>query len=231
MRSLIVDDNKVDRDALRGMLDALACVEVLGEAGNLHDARRFLAEHTVDIVFLDIELGRENGFALLEEGMTNIAVVFTTVHSGYGGQAFDADAVDYLIKPITEDRLLRALHRVAASLGRETRPLTRVPIHRSGSTRRFLPLEMISAVLAEGNYSRVLTGSRDYPDHRRLRDWEKLLSGLPFERLDRSTLLRHDQIESLTPCGNGAAIMLRNSAVPLDIGRTAYERLKEIIGK
>ena len=83
-------------------------------------------------------------------------MIFTTVHNGYGGQAFDSDAVDYLVKPVTEDRLLRALTRAASSFGRPTAPLARVPVHRSGSARRFLALETISAVTAEGNYSRVL---------------------------------------------------------------------------
>jgi two-component system LytT family response regulator len=183
----------------------------------------------VDLVFLDIEVGRENGFSLLEEIGKNRRVIFTTVHSGHGGDAFDADAVDYIVKPVTEDRLIRALNRAASSFGRPTGPLTRVPVHRSGSARHYVALETISAVFAEGNYSRVRCGSTDYLDHRRLREWQNLLSDFSVERLDRSTLLRIDHIQSVQPHGVGAMVFLIHSDVPVELGRAGAERLREIL--
>ncbi len=132
MRTLIVDDSKTDRAALRGMLERVSGVSTVSESECLDDARGVLAGEDIELVFLDIEIGRENGFSLLESVGRNRRVIFTTVHTGYGGQAFDADAVDYLVKPVTEDRLLRALTRAASSFGRPTAPLRRVPVHRSG---------------------------------------------------------------------------------------------------
>jgi len=228
MRTLIVDDSKTDRSALRGMLERVSAVTGINEAECLDRARGVLSGEDVDLVFLDIEIGRENGFSLLESVGRDRRVIFTTVHNGYGGQAFDSDAVDYLVKPVTEDRLLRALTRAAASFGRPTAPLTRVPVHRSGSARRFLALETISAVIAEGNYSRVLCGSTEYPDHRRLREWEKLLADFAVERLDRSTLLRLDHIDKVEPRGVGACLILNNNG-KIEIGRTANERLREVL--
>jgi two-component system, LytTR family, response regulator len=229
MRALIVDDSKTDRSALRGMLERLSGIDSVDEANCLECARGKLSGPGTDLVFLDIEVGREDGFALLDAIGKNRRVIFTTVHSGYGGEAFDADAVDYIVKPVTEDRLLRAIRRAAVSFGRSDGPLTRVLVHRSGSTRHNLALETISAVLAEGNYSRVRCGSKDYADHRRLREWEKLLTEFPLQRLDRSTLMRLDQIESLTPHGAGAQVFLRHSPQSVELGRTAYERLREIL--
>ena len=228
MRTLIVDDSKTDRSALRGMLERVTAVSAVSESECLDQARGVLSGDAVDLVFLDIEIGRENGFSLLESVGRNRRVIFTTVHTGYGGQAFDADAVDYLVKPVTEDRLLRALTRAAASFGRPTAALTRVPVHRSGSARRFLALETISAVIAEGNYSRVLCGSTEYLDHRRLREWEKLLADFAVERLDRSTLLRLDHIEQVEPRGSEACLILKNNG-KVEIGRTANERLREVL--
>jgi two-component system LytT family response regulator len=228
MRTLIVDDSKTDRSALRGMLERVSGVTTVNEAECLDRARGVLADEKVDLVFLDIEIGRENGFSLLDSVGRERRVIFTTVHNGYGGQAFDSDAVDYLVKPVTEDRLLRALTRAAASFGRPTAPLTRVPVHRSGSARRFLALETISAVTAEGNYTRVLCGSIEYLDHRRLREWEKLLADFPVERLDRSTLVRLDHIEEIVPQGTGANLVFKHNA-RIDVGRTANERLREVL--
>ena len=228
MRTLIVDDSKTDRAALRGMLQRVSGVSTINEAECLDGARGVLAGEEVDLIFLDIEIGRENGFSLLDAVGRERRVIFTTVHNGYGGQAFDSDAVDYLVKPVTEDRLLRALTRAAASFGRSAAPLTRVPVHRSGSARKFLALETISAVTAEGNYSRVLCGSIQYPDHRRLREWEKLLADFEVERLDRSTLVRMDHIEEIVPQGSGATLVLKHKA-RIELGRTANERLREVL--
>lgn len=228
MRTLIVDDSKPDRAALRGLLERVSAVDSIQEAECLGSAREALSNPDIDLVFLDIEVGRENGFSLLDSVGRDRRVIFTTVHTGYGGQAFDADAVDYLVKPVTEDRMLRALSRAASSFGRSTAPLARVPVHRSGSARRFLALETISAVIAEGNYSRVLCGSMEYPDHRRLREWEKLLADFAVERLDRSTLLRLDHIEQVEPRGAGACLILNNNG-KIEIGRTANERLREVL--
>jgi DNA-binding LytR/AlgR family response regulator len=94
--------------------------------------------------------------------------------------------------------------------------------------RRFLALESISAVIAEGNYSRVLCGSMEYLDHRRLREWEKLLADFAVERLDRSTLLRLDHIEQVEPRGSEACLILKNNG-KVEIGRTANERLRELL--
>jgi two-component system, LytTR family, response regulator len=229
MRALIVDDSKPDRAALRGMLERLSGIRSVDEANCLDYARTKLAKTGVDLVFLDIEVGREDGFDLLDAIGKNRRVIFTTVHSGHGGEAFDADAVDYIVKPVTEDRLLRAIRRAAVSFGRSDGPLTRVLVHRSGSARHTLALETISAVLAEGNYSRVRCGSREYPDHRRLREWEKLLDEFPLHRLDRSTLLRLDHIERIEPHGVGALVFLSHASQPVELGRTAYERLREIL--
>jgi two-component system LytT family response regulator len=230
MRALIVEDSKLDRDALKAMLQRVPGVSVAGEAATMEAARRALKESAADVVFLDIEIGSGNGFDLLADIRGRAVVVFTTVHTGHGGRAFDADAVDYIVKPVAEDRLLRALQRAAKALNSDIRGLERVPVHRSGSERQLIALESVSAVLAEGNYSRVVSGYRAYPDHRRLREWQKLLLDFPFERVDRSTLLRLDHVESVRPHGAGAVVSLRNGADPLELGRTARERLAALTG-
>lgn len=231
MRTLIVDDSKPDRSALRAMLERVSGIHSIDESNCLECARRKLADSAVDLVFLDIEIGRESGFSLLESIGKSRRVIFTTVHSGHGAEAFDADAVDYIVKPVTEDRLLRALTRAATAFGHPTGPLTRVPVHRSGSARHILALETVSAVLAESNYSRVRSGSMEYPDHRRLREWQKLLADFPVQRLDRSTLLRIDHIESIQPHGVGCLVYPIHSSTPVELGRTATERLREILGE
>lgn len=231
MRSIIIDDSPTDRLGLRTLLRQHPGVEIIGEAADLAGARKLLELPALDVVFLDIELGRENGFDLLDSPQPLPCVVFTTVHRHLGEQAFDADATDYLVKPVSEDRLLRALQRVELCRHQDQVSLARVPVHRSGSQRHLVALASIIAVIAEGNYTRVLCGSQAYPDHRSLREWQALLEHYGFERLDRSTLLRPSQVRTLQPYGKGARVSFYQSEFNPEIGRTAFLRLEFLLAK
>lgn len=231
MRALIVDDSAEDRLNLRTLLTDCPDITAIGEAADLESARKILTKQALDVVFLDIQLGYDSGFDLIDLTRKLPCVVLTTVHRELGDKAFDVDATDYIVKPITEERLLRSLRRVTAKLGKEPDTLTRVPVHRSGSERRLVALEAIAAVVAEGNYSRIFCEVKEYPDHRSLREWEALLNGHGFERLDRSTLLRPDQIQAMQLYGKGARITFEDSPVVLEIGRTALIRLEEILSE
>ena len=231
MRALIVDDSAEDRLNLRTLLTNCPDITAIGEAADLSSARKILTQQALDVLFLDIQLGYDSGFDLVDATRKLPCVVLTTVYRELGDKAFDIDATDYIVKPITEERLLRSLRRVAVRLGKQTDSLARVPIHRSGSERRFVPLESIVGVVAEGNYSRIFCDNKDYPDHRSLREWEALLNGYGIERLDRSTLLRPDQINAVQLFGKGARITFHGSVLVFEIGRTALVRLDEILAE
>jgi DNA-binding LytR/AlgR family response regulator len=179
------------------------------------------------VVFLDIELGRENSFPLLRGAGKLPHVVFTTVHRQFALTAFEVEAVDYLVKPVREDRLVRALAKLDVLLGRSG--VSRVSIERAGSDRHLVPLDSVLAVEGDGKNSIVHTASGSHPDRRSLRDWEALLSKSGAERLDRSTLLRLESVLAVKPYGRGARISFRNSALVLDLGRAAAERLEEVL--
>lgn len=227
MRTLIVEDSPEDRLNLRSLLERVAHVEITGEAHSLPDARAMVVELAPDLVFLDIELGSENGFELLEHLPQGTRIIFTTVHTGYGAAAYDVDAADYVVKPVSEERLLRALAKLRSP---DTATLTKVQVYRGGGERHQLALEAVAAIKADRDYSIVIHGSREYPDHRRFREWAELLAGHPFCQLDRSTLLRLDLVQSWTPFGYGLKIRLRNSPVELELGRAAARRLLELNG-
>lgn len=226
MRILIVDDSGSDRQSLRLMLQRISGMEIVAEAANLQAARKVLNAHAIDLVFLDIELGREIGFRLMEGLCCQPLSIITSVHRQYAEQAFDIAAVDYLVKPVTEERLLRALARASRALGHDARNLSLLNIQRGGSTTHLLAIETISLIQADGNFSMVHCGAQRYPDSRSLRDWQALLQELPFERVDRSTLLRIDHIRSIQPYGRGCILQFQNGNQPVELGRAAWERLR-----
>ena len=136
------------------------------------------------------------------------------------------NAVDYLVKPITEERLLGALARLRTP---ETSPLTQVQVYRAGGQRHQLALEAVAAIKADRDYSIVLCGSREYPDYRRFSEWVRLLDGKGFAQLDRSTLLRLDLVRSWLPYRPGIKLCFRNSSLELELGRAAAQRFEELI--
>ncbi len=164
---LIVEDSEADRLNLRKLLARCPGFELIEEVSSLNEALLRLKETHIDLLFLDIQLGEENGFKLLDHLSPRPQVIVTTAHRQYGTEAYDLDAVDYLVKPISEDRLFRALGRI-----RQKHPglsQAQALVYRGGSERRWLPLASIAAVLGDGDYTRVLSGSNMYSDHRRLR--------------------------------------------------------------
>lgn len=228
MRALIVEDSREDLLNLRSLLGQVPEVEIVGEAHTLAAARAVATETAPDVVFLDIELGPDNGFDLLEHLPETTRVIFTTVHTGYGVEAFDVDAVDYLVKPVSEDRLLRALAKLRAP---GSAPLTKVQVYRGGGERHQLALEAVAAIVADRDYSKTICGTREYPDHRRFSEWNELLAGKGFSQLDRSTLVRLDLVHSWQPFGAGLKLKFRNSPVELELGRAAGKRFEEITEK
>jgi len=137
-------------------------------------------------------------------------VILTTVHTDFGPQAFDANVVDYIVKPVSEERLLRALAKLKTSLAPATADLQ---VYRGGGERVPISLAAVAAVVADRDHSIVYCGSRCYPDYRRFSEWGKLAAAHPFTQLDRSTLVRRDLVHSWTPFGTGLKLKLRNSPV------------------
>ena len=221
MRALIVEDSREDALNLRALLERLPSVEFVTEAHSLSAARTALKDMPPDVVFLDIELGRSNGLQLLPHIPVGARVILTTIHTEYGPEAFEANAVDYIVKPVSEERLLRALAKLGSP---QVAAATPIQIYRGGGERLSISLEGVAAVLADDDHSIVFCGTRRNPDHRRFREWIKLTEKHPFTQLDRSTLVRRDLVHSWTPYGAGLLLKFRNSPLQLELGRAAAQR-------
>ena len=231
LTALIVEDSPSDTLNLRTLLESYPAVRVIGEAPSLRQARELVLSRKPNLVFLDVELGPQLGTDLLPDLPTGTRLIFTTVHRRYAVDAFDIGAVDYLVKPITEDRLLRALRRIEAfAEDTPSQHFTNIPVYRGGAPRQLIPIDSMLAVLADGNYSRVLTRSLDIPDHRRFSAWIGMLADRPFTRLDRSTLINLQEITSWQPHGRGALVQFRGARESLSIGRSALSRLVSLPG-
>ena len=162
MRALVVDDEPLARRELRRLLGAIHGVDIVGESGNIDEARDSIEQLAPDVVFLDIQMPGGTGFDLLAQLDRVPRVVFTTAYDQYAVKAFEVNALDYLLKPIEPERLAATLRKLQASPASPGAVAAGAPLEqlfiRDGPRCWFVPLRDVSLFTAEGNYVRLLWG-------------------------------------------------------------------------
>jgi two-component system, LytTR family, response regulator len=200
MRVLVADDEPLARRELRRLLGAHPAIEVVGEAGNIDDARALIEELAPAVVFLDIEMPGGSGFDLLAQLDRVPHVIFTTAYDQYAVKAFDVNALDYLLKPIEPERLKAALRKLqsapstASDAPTREAPLERLFV-RDGPRCWFVPLREVSLISAEGNYVRLLWGQERPLLGRSLAALEQKLDARIFFRANRGQIFNFAFIE------------------------------------
>lgn len=236
LRVVIVDDEPLAVRAMRRLLAAHGDVVVVGTADTPRGAAAVLAEEKPDALFLDVDLGTATGFDLLAGLDPAPHVVFVTAHAAFAVDAFAAEAVDYLLKPVTPERLAEALGRLHRLKSREAPP---APAEqemlelRTPSRTVLAAPDDIAALLAEGDFTRViLVGQAPLLIWRTLSHFEGILPAPPFLRLSRSVILNRARLRGFdTPSRDRSRVTLEGVAEPLMLGRAATARLREALAK
>lgn len=239
MRAILIEDNEIDRMNLRILLEKHAEISIVGEASTLDSAIDLIGRENPDVLFLDIHLGRQKGFSILDQVDASPQIVITTSHPHYAIKGFDVDAVDYLLKPIMEEPLARAVHRLKSRKqldpSQESARLDPgdIQVFKEGETIVLMPIEQILAITGERVYSHVLVrrDNKDYLHNRTLREWKDLLPERQFKAIDRSTIIHIGAIERISPNprGNGSVVTFWDSTHRLEIGDTATKNLRHIL--
>jgi two-component system, LytTR family, response regulator len=237
LRALIIDDERLARNALRRLLNAHPEIKVVGEAANCDDAVRAIQKNSPDLIFLDVEMPGCSGFELLEKLEDVPAVIFTTAYDEYAVRAFEVSAVDYLMKPITAERL-------AAALGRAQKALAAIPrepsnsrtasaLHqifvRSGERCWILRLADISLMESEGSYTRLHFGGNAPLIHRSLTAVEQRLSPTMFFRANRSQIVNLRWIEGVENDFDGRFIVKLRNGKQIEISRRQSKSLRDLL--
>ncbi|HOE17524.1 MAG TPA: response regulator [Syntrophorhabdaceae bacterium] len=232
---LIVDDERLAREKLRGLLKTHWNVRVAGEARNAKEAEEMIREAQPDLVFLDIQMPGSSGFDLLERLEDPPFIVFVTAYDQFAIRAFEVNALDYLLKPVDPERLERALGRILShtytpgETGGLLGHTDRVFLN-TGKKNLFLPVAKIVAVTADKNYTNVIdTRGVRYMVRSSFGDWQKRLPRDIFVVLDRSLMINRDYVQSWSIQSRGAEIFLAGIATPFSLGRAGYQRFKEFV--
>lgn len=199
---LIIDDERLARQEMKWSLKPYSDFELLGEAANAFEAERLIKTLNPDLVFLDVQMPGKNGFELLEELELVPVVVFTTAFDQYAVKAFEQNALDYLVKPIREERLEKAIVRVRQQLGSAT---AAGPAHlfvKEGEQYHFIALKDLYRIESIGNYARLYFKEQKVFLKRSLNQLEQNLDRDLFFRINRSTIINTRFIAQVISDGN-----------------------------
>ena len=245
LRVAIVDDEDLARAVVREYLAAMPDVDIVAECANGFEAVKAVSELQPDLLLLDVQMPKLNGFEVLELVGRDVAVVFVTAYDQYAIRAFEVHAVDYLLKPFAADRLAAALDRVRDRLGRgDTVPIqelaaagqpaqghTRRILVRDGPRVHVLPVEKIEYVQAQDDYVCFRCEGKEYLKEQTLGDLETVLDPARFVRIHRSFLLNLDRLARVELDARENRVAVLSDGKRLPISRTGHTRLSELLGK
>ena len=242
MRVLVVDDERRARERLSRLLTTMPDVEIAGEVANGIAALDAIPRLQPDAVFLDVQMPGLTGFEVLSAlpAVGRPAVVFVTAHDQYALQAFDVSAVDFLLKPVTPDRVARALVRLRE---RDAQPrLTRLVTHvqRTRPLRRLvgkqrhelhvLPIDSIEAFVAERKLVFAITAGGRFLVEKTLRELDATLDAYQFARAHRCVIVNLGTLRVLQPIVRGGATARLRSGNTIEISRRYAHALREKLG-
>lgn len=245
IRALIVDDEPLARSRVRLLMASHSDVEVIAECSSGREAAEVMTSETPALLFLDVQMPDSDGFAIAatRDAERTPAVVFVTAHEEFALQAFEANAVDYLVKPFSQERFDRAMDRVRRFLGHRA-SASIPPAHPVPRPRRrerfairvrgqvlFVKTTAIEWIAAEGNYARLHTPEASYLTRESLQNLEAELDPELFVRVHRSAIVNIERVRKLIVGPEGAFSIILQSDATVSLGPTYRDRLEQLLGQ
>lgn len=239
-RAVIVDDELLAREILREYVVDYPEIEIVAECANGFEAIKAITELKPDMLFLDIQMPKLNGFEVLELIDHDCAVVFTTAYDEFAVKAFEIHAVDYLLKPFSRERFDRAVQRAEQSMGvphqdlhtalvassrRGALPLERILI-RDGVRVYILPTHRIDFVQGQDDYVAIVSEGKRYLKHTTLSALEQQLDPARFIRVHRSYLVNIERVAKIEPYAKDSRVAILTDGTKLPVSRSGFTKLK-----
>ena len=245
LRVVIVDDEALARGVIREYLAEVNDVEIIAECSNGFEAVKAVAELHPDLMFLDVQMPKLDGFEVLELVGRDVAVVFVTAYDQYALRAFDVHAVDYLVKPFSAERLSSALQRARDRLGRGEKLPTREIVEaarppqgysgrvlvRDGPRVHVLAVDKLDYVQARDDYVSFRCDGKDYLKDQTLGQVEESLDPQRFVRIHRSFILNLERLARVELDARENRIAILTSGQRLPVSRAGYRRLSSLLSE
>ena len=245
-RALIIDDEPLARMVVQEYIQQFKDqVEVIQECNDGFEGLKAIQQYQPDIIFLDVQMPKINGFEMLELVDKQPAVIFATAFDEYAIKAFEAHAVDYLLKPFSKERFNKAIEKYLAtaepSSSKETEQLletaaTQLPaqheriVVKTGTKVKIIPVADVQYLQADDDYVSVFTQEGSYLKNKTMSFFEQTLDPRQFVRVHRSYIVSVPEITRIDPYEKDSHLAILKSGAKIPVSKTGYVKLKQVLG-
>lgn len=242
IKVILIDDEPLARSIVAEYLQSYREIEIVKECNDGFEGVKAIAEHKPDLIFLDIQMPKLNGFEMLEVLDHVPSVIFTTAFDEFAMKAFDAHAVDYLLKPFSKERFDKAIqkwlnqHQVTSTTEQLLNSPMKHPEEQNriavkfGSNISIIPAADIFYIEAYDDYVKIFTEKDYFLKKKTMNYFEQTLNPADFLRVHRSFIVRLQQITRVEPYEKGSHVALLKNGKKIPLSRSGYSRLKEELG-
>jgi two-component system LytT family response regulator len=241
MKVIIIDDEPLARGIVKEYLQSIPDAELVAECEDGFEGIKAIQQHQPDLIFLDIQMPKINGFEMLELIETPPAVIFTTAFDEFAIKAFESNAVDYLLKPFSKERFEKALqkflqHQNSQQTQQVIDTAAQTPLQQNrvvvkdGNKIKIIPVNKIEYLEAADDYVKIVTADGNFLKKRTMSFFEQSLSNYHFVRVHRSYIVNTQLITRIDPYEKEGHLLLLSTGAKLPVSKTGYTKLKEVLG-
>ncbi len=243
-KALIIDDEPLSREIIKAYLKTFPEIEVMQECGDGFEGLKAIQQHQPELVFLDIQMPKITGFEMLELIDQKPAVIFITAYDSFAIKAFEANAVDYLLKPVSEERFRSAILKWKSKMVLPSQePVERVLntmsatgsqqgriVVKTGSKVKIIPVHEIQYMEADDDFVKIYTSEGSFLKNKTMTFYEESLDATQFVRVHRSYILHINQITKIEPYQKENHVAILRDGKQIPVSKTGYVKLKTILG-
>lgn len=240
MKAIIIDDEPLARMMVKEYLQAYPEVTVVEECNDGFEGVKAIQQHQPDLIFLDIQMPKINGFEMLELIDNPPQVIFTTAFEEYAIKAFDAHAADYLLKPFSKERFDKAMQKLQQQQSSVSRELldsamqtgqnnNRIVVKDNGKIK-IIPIAQVQYLEAADDYVKIVTADGSYLKKKTMAFFEDSLPVQEFIRIHRSYIINAQMITRIDLHEKDSHLVLLTTGVRLPVSKAGYLKLKEVLG-
>lgn len=241
---VIIDDEPLSREIVKAYLKNFPDMEVVQECGDGFEGVKAIQQHTPDLIFLDIQMPKITGFEMLELIDHKPSVIFITAYDAFAIKAFEASAVDYLLKPVAEERFKTAIlkwksqlslsrpepvERVLSTMSATAMQQGRIVV-KTGSKVRIIPVHEVQYMEAEDDFVKIVTADGAFLKNKTMTFYEQSLDAQQFVRVHRSYIVNISQITKIEPYQKESHLAILRNGQQIPVSKTGYAKLKEVLG-
>lgn len=245
MRVLLIDDEPLARSVVIEYLQSWPQIQIVQECSDGFEGVKAIAQHEPDLIFLDIQMPKINGFEMLELIDQPPSVIFTTAFDEYAIKAFEEHAVDYLLKPFTKARFDKAVQKwmdqqqtsepkqntkqLLENLQTSSPKNERVVV-KTGNKIKIIPINDIIFLAADDDYVKIHTSEGSFLKNRTMAYFEQLLGEEEFVRVHRSYIIKINEITRIDPYEKESHLAILKSGEKIPVSKTGYPKLRQVLG-